>query len=200
MTSPNTPTPANTAGPDGTILVYTGSARQKAGDTLSVYADLRCPFCRRMEQGLGAVMADLAVQGRITLEYRFATFIDNAAGGTGSLHALSAVGAAADAGQEPYLRYIRVLFASQPAEEDDLFADSDLLLRLADEVEGLRGPSFDRQVTDGTYLPWARRVSAAFQDSGIAGTPTVLLNGRPVPVLDPTGYAVSPEVFLAELE
>ncbi|MFG2767655.1 DsbA family protein [Streptomyces rubiginosohelvolus] len=200
MTSPSTPTPANTTGPDSTILVYTGGARQETEDVLSVYADLRCPFCRRMELGLGAVMADLAVQGRFRLEYHFATFIDNAAGGSGSLHALSAVGAASDVGQEQSLRYIRALFASQPAEEDDLFADSDLLLRIADEIEGLRGPSFDRQVADGTYLPWARRVSGAFQTSGITGTPTVLLNGRPVSVLGPQGYAVTPEAFLAQLE
>ncbi|MEI7030442.1 DsbA family protein [Streptomyces pratensis] len=200
MTSSTTPTPANTTGPDGTALVYTGGTRPGPGDTLCVYADLRCPFCKRVERGLGAVMEELAAEGRLTLEYHFATFIDEAAGGTGSLRALSAVGAASDIGPTESLRYIRALYASQPAEDHDLFAETDALLRIAEEVDGLRGPRFDRQVTEGAYLPWARRVADAFKASGVTGTPTVLFNGRPVSVISPMGYAVTREAFLAELE
>ncbi|MFJ9110017.1 DsbA family protein [Streptomyces sp. NPDC102283] len=93
----------------------------------------------------------------------------------------------------------RNLFAAQPAEDDDAFADTAVLLRLAEEVDGLRGPDFDRKVTEGFYLPWARRVSAAFETSGVTGTPTVVFDGRPVTVINPMGYAVTPEAFLAEL-
>ncbi|WP_411081188.1 DsbA family protein [Streptomyces sp. cmx-18-6] len=199
MTSSSTPAPANTTGPGGTALVYGNGAGAQPGHTLRVYADLRCPFCKRLERGLGPVMEKLAEEGRVTLEYQFATLIDDGAGGTGSLRALSAVGAASDVGVTTALRYIRSLFASQPAEGDDAFADADVLLRLAEEVEGLRGPDFDRKVTEGFYIPWARRVSAAFEASGVTGTPTVLFDGRPVTVINPMGYAVTPEAFLAEL-
>ena len=191
--------PANTTGPDGTVLVY---GRPDTGHLLSLYADLRCPFCKRMENGLGAVMEQAADEGRFVLHLHFATFIDGMAGGSGSLHALAALGAAADedADGRLFMHYLRVLYADQPAEEDDGFADPQTLLRLAGEVPGLRGPEFDRKVTEGEYLPWARRVSAAFETSGVQGTPTVFYDGKPVTVLNPMGYAVTREAFLAQLE
>jgi len=189
-------TPANTTGPDGTVLVY---GQPDSGHVLSVYADLRCPYCKRLENGLGAVLEQTADQGRLTLNLHFATFIDDMAGGSGSLHALAALGAAADEGGRAFMHYLRVLYADQPPESDDAFADPQTLLRLAGEVPGLRGPEFDRKVTEGVHLPWAQRVSAAFETSGVQSTPTVLYDGRPITVLNPMGYAVTPEAFLSEL-
>ncbi|MFD4985034.1 DsbA family protein [Streptomyces sp. NPDC058374] len=188
--------PSHTTGPGNTVLVY-GEPDHR--HRLTVYLDLRCPYCKRMENGLGTVMTEAADQGRLTLHYHFATIIDEGAGGSGSLTALSALGAAADEGQQRFAHYLRVLFAEQPSEEVDAFADTGTLLRLAGEVEGLRGPEFDQKLREGTYTPWAREVSAAFEAGGVQGTPTVLLDGTPLPVLSPMGYAVSPEAFLAEL-
>ncbi|QMU69494.1 thioredoxin domain-containing protein [Streptacidiphilus sp. P02-A3a] len=189
-------TPANTTGPEGTVLRY---GPPDSGHLLTVYADLRCPYCKRLENGLGAVMQQVADAGRLALHHHFATFIDDMAGGSGSLRALAALGAAADEGDRTYLHYLRVLYAEQPREEDDAFADPGTLLRLAGEVPDLRGPEFDRKVTDGVHLPWARKVSAAFESSGVQGTPTVFYDGSPITVLNPMGYAVTPEAFLAQL-
>jgi protein-disulfide isomerase len=189
-------TPANTTGPDGTVLVY---GRPDSGHVLSVYADLRCPYCKRLANGLGAVMEQAATEGRLTLHLHFATFIDDATRGSGSLHALAALGAAADEGDRTFMLYLRVLYAEQPREEDDAFADPRTLLRLAGEVPGLLGPEFGRKVNDGVYLPWARKVSAAFEASGVQGTPTVFYDGKPVAVLNPLGYPVTPEAFLAQI-
>ena len=189
-------TPANTTGPGGTVLSY---GRPESGHVLSVYADLRCPFCKRMENGLGAVMEQVADQGRLVLDFHFATFIDDMDGGSGSLRALAALGAAADVSGRAYLYYLRVLYAEQPPESDDAFADPATLLRLAGEVPGLPGADFNRKVTEGVYEPWARRVSAAFEASGVRGTPTVFYDGSPVSVLNPMGYPVTPEAFLAQL-
>jgi protein-disulfide isomerase len=190
-------TPANTTGPDGTILVY---GQPDSGHVLSVYADLRCPYCKRLENGLGAVLEQVADQGLLTLHFHFATFIDDMDQGSGSLRALAALGAAADAGGREFSHYLRVLYADQPPESDDAFADPATLLRLAGEVPGLRGPEFDRKVTEGVYEPWARRVSAAFESSGVTGTPTVRYDGDPITVLNPMGYAVTPEAFRAQLD
>lgn len=188
--------PSHTTGPGNTVVVY-GEPEHR--HRLTVHVDLRCPYCKRLENGLGTVITDAADQGRLTVHYRFATIIDEAAGGSGSLTALSALGAAADEGQQRFAQYLHVLFAEQPSEEVDAFADPAALLTHAGQVDGLRGPEFDRKVREGTYTPWAREVSAAFADSGVQGTPTVLLDGTPLPVINPMGYAVSPEAFLAEL-
>ncbi|MGC5364580.1 DsbA family protein [Streptomyces sp. DT24] len=189
-------TPANTTGLGGTVVQY---GDPEPAHVLSVYADLRCPYCKRMEHGLGAVMEELADRSRLTVEYHFATFIDGAAGGSGSLQALAALGAAADEGQKAFMHYLRALYAEQPDESDDAFADRSTLLRIAEEVEALRGEDFRQKVTTGAYVPWAREVAAAFGTSGVDSTPTVLLDGAPLPVINPMGYTITPEAFLAEL-
>ncbi|OON78011.1 DsbA family protein [Streptomyces tsukubensis] len=188
--------PANTTGPGGTVVTYRGAG---TGPVLSVYADLRCPYCKRMEHGLGLVMEEAADSGRLTIEYHFATIIDDAAGGSGSLRSLAALGAAADEGEKPFVQYQRVLYADQPPEDQDAFAETGTLLRLAGEVRDLDTPSFREKVTEGAFLPWARKVSTAFSQSDVSSTPTVLLDGAPVEVLNPMGYAVTPEAFLAQL-
>lgn len=42
-------------------------------------------------------------------------------------------------------------------------------------------------------------LGAAFDTGGVTGTPTAVFDGRPVIVINPMGYAVTPEAFLAEL-
>lgn len=188
--------PANTTGPGSTIVRY---GDPESAHVLSVYADPRCPYCKRMEHGLGAVMEAAADEGRVTLHYHFATFIDDGAGGSGSLEAVAALGAAADEGPKPFLHYLRELYAEQPSESDDAFADRDHLIALAGEVAGLDTDAFRQKVRDGVCVPWAREVAAAFGTSGVQSTPTVLLDRTPLPVLNPMGYAITPEAFLAEL-
>ncbi|MEU8705887.1 thioredoxin domain-containing protein [Streptomyces sp. NPDC048565] len=186
--------PANTRGQGGVTVRY-GDA--DAAHVLNVYADLRCPYCKRMELGLGAVMEQAADEGRFAVDHHFGTFIDDSTGGSGSMEALAALGAAADEGQKPFMHFLRALYADQPSEDVDAFADQDTLLRLAGGVEALHTDGFRQKVMERTYLPWAAQVSAAFATSGIRSTPTVLIDRTPVPVLNTTGYAVTPEAFLA---
>ncbi|MEV5159757.1 MULTISPECIES: thioredoxin domain-containing protein [unclassified Streptomyces] len=188
--------PANTRGQGGIIVRYGDT---DAAHVLSVYADLRCPYCKRMELGLGAVMESAADEGGFAIDHHFATFIDDSAGGSGSMEALAALGAAADEGQKPFMHYLRALYADQPSEDVDAFSDRENLLRLAGEVEALHSDAFRQKVRERTYLPWAAQVSAAFQSSGVRSTPTVLIDGAPVPVINDLGYAVTPEAFLAEV-
>ncbi|MFE5242110.1 MULTISPECIES: thioredoxin domain-containing protein [unclassified Streptomyces] len=188
--------PANTRGPGGIVVRY---GDDDAAHVLSVYADLRCPYCKRMELDLGAVMERAADEGRFAVDHHFGTFIDDNAGGSGSLEALAALGAAVDVGQKPFMHYLRALYADQPSEDVDAFADRDNLLRLAGEVEALRSDSFRQKVMERTYLPWAAQVSAAFATSGVRSTPTVLIDSTPVAVINSLGYAVTPEAFLAEV-
>ncbi|MFI8005659.1 thioredoxin domain-containing protein [Streptomyces sp. NPDC086010] len=188
--------PANTTGPGGIIVRYGDT---DAAHVLSVYADLRCPFCKRMELGLGAVMERAADEGAFAIDHHFGTFLDDSAGGSGSLEALAALGAAVDEGQKPFMQYLRALYADQPSEDVDAFADRDFLLRLSGEVEALHTDAFRQKVMERTYLPWAAQVSAAFEASGVDSTPTVLIDGAPVAVINSLGYAVTPETFLAEV-
>ncbi|OPC79304.1 hypothetical protein B4N89_35205 [Embleya scabrispora] len=183
-------------GAHGTALVYGPGDLARC---LDLYADPRCPFCRRMEVGLGPVFRRLADEGRFVLRYHFATFLDGRLGGEGSHRAVNALRGAADVGQGAFLDYLHVLYTRQPDESTDTFADPDFLLDAAGEVPALRGADFDHVVRGFTHRAWVDRVQADFADSGVTGTPTVLRDGTPLTVLDASGKALRPKVFLAQL-
>ncbi|MGI5348065.1 thioredoxin domain-containing protein [Streptomyces sp. CA-250714] len=193
--------PANTTGKGGTTVVYGADpeAPEPGPPVLDLYLDMRCPYCARMENALGGTMQQLADDGEFVLHFHFGTFMDDKLGGQGSHHALAALGAAADVGQSQLLTYLRTLYRNQPHEGHDGFAEDRMLLGLANDVPGLRRRSFDEAVLERAHRSWVTHVSRAFDESGVAATPTVVFRGRPVAVLDGQGQAVSPEHFTAQI-
>ncbi|MCC3766164.1 DsbA family protein [Streptomyces sp. UNOC14_S4] len=186
--------PAHTSGEGGTVIPY-GTA--DAGHTLSVWLDPRCPYCAVVEKGLGRTFGELADRKVFRIEYHFATFLDGALGGKGSKRALNALGAAADESPGKFMAYAEALFTHQPDDEkDDKFGSTATLLDLADRIDGLRTPAFNKAVKELTYMPWVEKVSSAFYTSGEKGTPVVKLDGRPLNVLSGDGTSsVTPAEF-----
>ncbi|MFC1418406.1 thioredoxin domain-containing protein [Streptacidiphilus cavernicola] len=186
--------PANTSGPGGTVIVY---GKADAPNTLDVYEDFRCPICDKLERTDGATIRQLADDGTYKIQYHMGTFLDDNLGGSGSVTALAAAGAALNESPAKYEAFRTVLYANQPDEQNDGFANTDTLLALASKVPGLRNAAFDAAVRNGTYKPWAEKVGAAFSSSGVTGTPTVLLNGTTLTLFDNSGNPVSPAQFEA---
>lgn len=189
--------PANASGTDGTVIVY-GSAN--ARDTLDVWEDFRCPYCRKLETADGQVIQHLADTGRYKIRYHLGTFLDDNLGGHGSMKALRAAGAALDESPAKFKAFHDVLYAGQPDENVDAFGDNDHLLTLAAKVPGLSTPRFVKAVGDGTYAAWAQKVSDAFAGSGVGSTPTLRLNGRDLPVIDGNGEPVTPAQYTALID
>ncbi|MEV6975822.1 thioredoxin domain-containing protein [Kitasatospora sp. NPDC093806] len=183
--------PANASGPDGTVITY---GKADAAHTLEVYEDFRCPYCEQLETTTGPTIQQLADAGTYKIEYHLATFLDQGLGGKGSRTALAAAGAALNEGVDKFKQFHDVLYANQPDERNDGFADVNRLLDLAGQVPGLKTDGFVKAVQDGTYLPWANQVNKAFDKSGVTGTPTVRLNGQKLDVFA-GGAPVSPERF-----
>lgn len=147
-----------------------------APSTLVVWEDFRCPACRQFETGFRSTIHELEDSGQLRTEYHLATIIDGSMGGKGSANAANAALCAQDAGR--FREYHDVLFAHQPPEPQDKFADKSYLLDLAGKVKGLVNDSFTQCVKNGTYDGFVERSNAAFAASGHRGTPTVLLNGK----------------------
>ncbi|BFV60170.1 thioredoxin domain-containing protein [Kitasatospora sp. CMC57] len=185
--------PANASGPDGTLVTY---GKADAPHTLKVYEDFRCPVCEKLETGAGGTMQQLADDGTYKIEYQLATFLDNNLGGKGSKTALNAAGAALNEGVDKFKAFHDVLYANQPDERKDGFGDVNTLLDLAGQVPGLKTDAFVKAVKEGTYLPWAAKVSAAFDNSGVTGTPTVQLDGKQLNVF-PGGQPITGDAFKA---
>ena len=186
--------PAHTSGPGGTVIVY-GNA--DAPNTLDVYEDFRCPICDKLERADGATIKELADDGTYKIQYHMGTFLDDNLGGSGSVTALAAAGAALNESMAKYEAFRTVLYANQPDEQNDGFASTDTLLALASKVPGLRSAAFDAAVRNGTYKPWAEQVGAAFAGSGVTGTPTVLLNGTTLTLFGGSGDPVTPAQYQA---
>ncbi|WP_395297360.1 DsbA family protein [Kitasatospora hibisci] len=188
--------PANASGADGTVITY---GKADAPHTLEVYEDFRCPYCERLETTTGKTVQQLADAGTYKVEYHLATFLDQGLGGKGSRTALAAAGAALNEGVDKFKQFHDVLYANQPDEREDGFADVNHLLDLAGQVPGLKTDGFVKAVQEGTYLPWADQVNKAFDRSGVTGTPTVKLDGQKLDVFT-NGVPVSPERFTAMVE
>ncbi|MFE9421575.1 DsbA family protein [Kitasatospora sp. NPDC006697] len=185
-------TPANAGGTDGTVVTY---GKADAPHTLDVYEDFRCPICKKFENADGPLVQQLADAGDYKINYHLAAFLDDNLGGKGSITALAAAGAALNQGVDDFKKFHDVLYANQPAEQTDGFGSNAKLLDLAGQVPGLRTDAFTAAVQDGTYLPWAQKVAAAFDKSGVTGTPTMKLDGKALNLFDGAGNPVGAEDF-----
>ncbi|UGY90828.1 DsbA family protein [Streptomyces gobiensis] len=148
---------------------------KQAPVTLTIYEDFRCPACGQFEQGFKETIDELRDDGKIKSEYHLVSIIDGNMGGNGSKYAANAAACARDEGK--FREYHDVLFANQPPETKDRFADKKYLIRLADKVEGLNTAGFRECVNDGTHDDWVKRSNEAFTRSEYNSTPTVLLDG-----------------------
>ncbi|MFH9730802.1 DsbA family protein [Streptomyces sp. NPDC017260] len=152
--------------------------KESARSTLTIWEDFRCPACKAFELAYRDTIHELTEAGQLKVEYHLATIIDGNMGGTGSRKAANAAACAQDAGE--FTPYHDLLFANQPAESDDAFADESKLLDLAREVDGLDTTLFQECVRNGTHNSWVEKSNKAFTTGGFGGTPTVLLDGENV--------------------
>lgn len=190
------PVPAHTTGESGLVVPY-GEAGPLP--VLALYEDFRCPYCAALEQASGATIRRFADEGRLRLEYHFAAFLDGMLGGTGSVTALSAAGAAVNVGPQEFKTLHEALYAQQPDESVDSYRDPEVLLRVAESV-GLTAPAFREAVRAATYAPWAVAVAEAFGRSGVRGTPTLRLGQVSVHGFDRTGRPLRAPDVAAQLE
>jgi protein-disulfide isomerase len=167
-----TDAPAGTVGATK-LLVPVGAT--DAPSTVTVYEDPRCPACEGFETAMKTTINKLLAQGKIQIQYHIASFIDRHDGGKGSKNAANALACAQNVGR--FHDYHDVLYANQPQETDDAWADKSVLIRLAKQVPGLDSPAFESCVAGNTYGGWVTAVQSDFDKSGYNSTPTVLLNG-----------------------
>ena len=153
--------------PDGGVLVGDFSA----GDSMILYEDPQCPYCRQFEEVNGPLIATAVHNGELAVEYRMRCFL-----GPESVRADNALALAAEAGRFDQLR--PALFAAQPPEGTGGFTIEELL-GLGAQV-GLTDPDFASGVREARYERWVLRREARYQSEDPQGTPAAWLNGNPL--------------------
>lgn len=138
---------------------------------IALYEDFRCPHCADFEDELGPVLSRAQNAGTAQTDlYPMAFVVPDS-----SDRAASAMGCATEAGFGQ--RYYRGLFANPTLEWND-----DQLLELAGVVGGSATDEFSTCVTTRAKAGWVDSINAAAERNGVTGTPTLFLNGAPVPV------------------
>lgn len=167
--------PVTGAGPlpgaDAAVMIGTGPL------AVTVYEDYRCPACKSLHDKIQPVLKNAIGANKIKVEFHAVDLIDHNRGGKGSLAAANAVSCAYQL--KNFQAYRDALFAAQPAEADDLFAQPDQLIAVAKTVKGLDRPSFEDCVRN---QPFADSIEATYK-SAIAGSkyngvPVILINGK----------------------
>ena len=177
MTNVNPGTKSQIPVPMGVTTELDGIVVGNGPAYVEAYIDFQCPFCRQFELAAGATLDDLLTGGTISLVRHPMNFLDEVSTTRYSSRAAAASAAAADAGM--FHEYARLLFEHQPPEGSAGLSD-DRLIELGDEI-GIAEPGFAESIQRGTYLPWPSFVTQRATERGVAGTPSVFVDGVPVP-------------------
>ena len=160
------PTPGGHT-PEGGVIVGNGTA----GQSMILFEDPQCPYCRQFEELNGALVTAAVDAGELVVEYRMRCFL-----GQESVRADNALALAAEAGHFDDLR--KALFAAQPPEGTGGFTPEDLIC-LGAQV-GLTGSDFVSGVREARYEAWVVRKEDLYQREDPQGAPAAWLNGSPI--------------------
>jgi protein-disulfide isomerase len=135
--------------------------------TIVEFSDFRCPYCGRFTNDAGRQIDEQYVDaGLVRFGYQHFAFL-----GPESQTAAEASECAAE--QDAFWEYHDVLFGSQAG------VRVDGLRQFADEL-GLDVEAFDDCLGSGKYASLVRGETASAQSLGVTGTPSFLINGRPL--------------------
>lgn len=135
-----------------------------------IYADANCVHCASFESENGQQLNEWLDAGEATVEYRLLDFLDNPATGNYSSRAANAALCVAEDSPENYNAFVTEVFAAYDGEglSDD---------ELKSMASGL-GADVDGCVDGNTYRPFVKYSGATARADGVAGTPTVFINGE----------------------
>ncbi|HEX4790935.1 MAG TPA: thioredoxin domain-containing protein [Actinospica sp.] len=168
---------AQTKTGDPTAIQY-GSPDAKV--TMTVFEDVRCPFCDIFEVGARDAYKKYVDAGEVQVMFHIVKLIDvndQASGqnATGSRNGGSALACAQNAGM--FDAYHDVLYDNQPVETTDPWSQTSALITLAKQVPGLDTPTFESCVDKVAYGGFVDQNWSDFNTLKLQGTPTVELNG-----------------------
>lgn len=155
--------------------IHVGSA--DAPVKMTVFEDFRCPVCQSVEGAIEPTYRQYVEAGKLQITYHPARVIDSHDNGTGSLNGANAAACAQD--QNQFLPLHDLLYANQPNEQTDPWADKKAVLKVANEIPALKASTaFQSCVTSSTHNGWVQSNADDFNKLGLPGTPTMFVDGQ----------------------
>jgi protein-disulfide isomerase len=144
--------------------------------TVAIYYDYMCPACGAFEMANGDALDQLVQEGTARLELRPISFLDEQSDGTRySTRSGNAIATVADGALPAVWEFHRALYENQPEEGSAGLTDKEIADVALDA--GVPAHVVER-FTDGTHEGWIAAATEAAFDSGVKGTPTVLVDGE----------------------
>lgn len=136
-----------------------------------IYADANCVYCAQFETENFESINDLLAAGH-SLEYRIVNYLDNPGTGNYSSRAANAMACVAEEAPEQAQEFIHAVFTSYNTHQGAGMSN-DELVALASDL----GADISACVSDNTFRPFVNYTTAKAIETGIAGTPSVWVNG-----------------------
>lgn len=162
---------------DGTGYQITKDAKEGT-PVLTIYQDYQCPACKSVNDHFGPIINQLAAAGKLQVQYRTLTFLDDQIGNDASFRAAMAAACADTVGSLE--KYHDTVFTNQPEREGDGWTD-DQLRNAFPAQAGINGDNltkfqscFDNKATS----KWVRESNLAAQKSWLGSTPQYSINGK----------------------
>ncbi len=154
-----------------------------------LYEDYQCSGCYGHEQRFGKAYQQLIDEGKITMEIRTAYFMDGRfdtqrATNRKSSERAALAAAAADAVGK-YREYHDVVFANYPTQGEG-YSDEQLRVTFAEQA-GITGEDltkFQELYDTKAFQTFAENAYKAMEANGITHTPTVVVNGTELDIVD----------------
>ncbi|GIJ19913.1 DsbA family protein [Micromonospora lutea] len=169
-------TPDDYTAPPGANEAGTGIVVGSGPVTIDVYEDYLCPACKQFEQTSGATLEQLVSDGKVRVVYHPVAYLNRYSSTQYSTRSSAAAGCAAEGGR--FTEFSKALFERQPA-EGGAGLSNDELIEIGAGL-GLDRDAFGSCVRDGKYRSWTAHVSDEANRAKITGTPSILVDGKPV--------------------
>lgn len=145
--------------------------------TIVIYEDFQCPICQQFEQATSAQVREAVAAGKVKVEYRIVSFLDQASENAYSSRAANAALAVHEvAGADAFAAFHEALFTDQPAEGTAGPTDDELIEQAVEA--GADRDEVTPLIEDGTYDAWVAAATEAMSKAGVNGTPTAIVDGK----------------------
>ncbi len=141
---------------------------------LDVYEDFQCPACRAFEKSDGAVIQQLADQGKVKVVYYPFTIFS---GQPQLANSVRAWAAAKCAPPGRWVKYHNALYANQPAQTTSGGFPVSQLIRLGKDA-GIISPAFAQCVRSQQYAAQNAPLSDQIINAGVSTMPALTLDGK----------------------
>jgi protein-disulfide isomerase len=163
--------------------------RSGARVTIELYEDPLCANCKTFEETAGPQLQAWLDSNTATVKYYVLSYLDGQSPTKYPSRAAAAMYCAADAGR--FREYHDIVFSDQPAPgadvtDDDLIADG--------PRAGITGPqqaAFSQCVKSKKYAGFVSEISDQASRDGVLATPTLLVDGSPVPDVSLAGVTAA---------